>query len=301
MTKNDVAIGDLVEIEKANEIIPKLVSVQDRPTTRKSNTPVNCPSCGSVLAARGVDIACENSSCGAQIMSKLLHFIRALNIEGFSTSAIQKLIDSKLLDQKSLFELDATDLQMFGNLGPKQSSSFIRQLKNLEVTKPEFLAALGIPGCGISKWEKILEKIEFDKIVDAQVSETELLQVVGTSTSAKIIRGLAENEDFIKETLPYLKIVEQKTASIQPSTMQGTPTNRGTGKSLKGKIFCITGTLGMLRNYYVQEIENRGGKVTGISARVDYLVCGLDPGSKLQKAKKLNVSVINEDDLIQML
>ena len=136
--KNNVEIGDTVLIEKANEIIQKLVSVVSRPETRKLNTPDFCPSCSGILVQNGAHLICNNPNCPAQITATLLHFIRCLDIEGFSVKSVELIINSGILDTKELFEITVEEFAEIG-FGPTQSKSLWDQLHSIKISKSKFL------------------------------------------------------------------------------------------------------------------------------------------------------------------
>jgi len=278
---NDVAIGDTVLIEKANEIIPKLVSVVSRPKNRRLNIPNHCPSCSSpIIKHQGAHLICLNSSCPSQIAATLLHFFRCLEIEGFSVKSIEMLVDSGILDSKDLFEISVEDFAKVG-FGPTQSASLWDQLHNIKISKSKFLKSLGITGAGERTFSKVLETIDFDDLIDKNFDLTQLKLIVGPKTGDAIYEGLSDKQTFIKQVLPYIEI-EEPAAPV--------------AGNLTGKTFCITGTLSKKRTEVEKIITDNGGKIAGVNKNLDYLIVGIDPGSKLTKANQLNVQAISEKD-----
>lgn len=285
--RNDIAIGDTILIEKANEIIPKLVSVVSRPKGRYLNVPKKCPTCKFPLVEKGAYIICKNPNCSAQEIENLLYFIRHIDMKGFSISAVEKIIESDILNNKNIFQLTEKELLSIG-FGPTQSSSFVELLKNIKLTEVEFFKALGIEKAGTSAFEKVLENFTFDDIINMKFTYEKLLEIVGPATAQAILEGLADKVDFIGDILPFIKILKKEKIS-------------STSQKLDDKSFCITGTLSKKRAEIENIIEANGGKISSVSKNLDYLVVGTDPGSKLTRAQSLGVKIIDENKFREMI
>jgi DNA ligase (NAD+) len=244
------------------------------------NVPVHCPSCLGEISQIGAHLICQNPNCPAQISATLLHFIRCLDIEGFSEKSVDLIVESGILDKKDLFQLSLDDLQGIG-FGPTQSTNFYDQLHSLKISKARFLKSLGIDKAGERVFEKVLEVIPFDSLIDGEVTLDQLNSVVGTKTAEAIFNGLNNKKTFISAVLPNIEIEEPAVPS---------------NATLSGTLFCITGTLTRKRAEVEKIILDNGGKIGSVSKHLDYLILGMDPGSKLDKAKKLGVKIISETD-----
>ncbi len=294
-------IGDRVFVEKGGEVIPKIVKavIQSRTGQEKEiKVPANCPVCGSqvIRDENQVALRCPNVSCPAQVKERIVHFASraAMDIEGLGESRVALLVDRGLLkDYADIYSLRFEDLVHLEGMGEK---STINLLQAIQASKKQPLSrlifALGIRHIG-SHASQILAKRfgSLDKL--AQASEEQLSQIpeIGPVMAASIsafFSNQANNRVLAKLVAAGVNTKEEKIP---------------TSDVLRGKTFVITGTLsGYTREELITLISSLGGKVTdSVSRKTDYLICGQNPGSKLQKARSLNVPIINENQLEQLL
>ena len=293
----DIRIGDHVILERAGDVIPKIIGVVKEKRTsdcKKFEFPSKCPACGSQVhnSSWEVAIRCINTRCVAKLKRSIQHFISkgAMNIEGLGPATVSQLVDSKLVRSVvDLYYLTEKNLLSLERMGRKSASNLLHKIEeSKELPGDRILYGLGIPNVG---WSVSVELIQaFGTIRDisrAWCVEIQGLEGVGPTISRSIADFFAENDELIDELneagLIYVcneKIEEKITYE--------------TNENIANKTFVITGTLpNMKRAEVISYIESRGGKITSsISSKTNYLICGEKPGSKLNKAEKLGVKII---------
>lgn len=294
-------IGDRVFVEKGGEVIPKIVKavIQSRTGQEKEiKAPVNCPVCGSQVIRDESQVAlrCPNVSCPAQVKERIVHFASraAMDIEGLGESRVALLVDRGLLkDYADIYSLRFEDLVNLEGMGEK---STINLLQAIQASKKQPLSrlifALGIRHIG-SHASQILAKRfgSLDKLASASEEQLSQIPEIGPVMAASIsafFSNQANRQVLAKLVAAGVNTKEEKI----PTT-----------NVLGGKTFVITGTLsGYTREELIRLISSLGGRVTdSVSRKTDYLICGQDPGSKLEKARSLNIPIINENQLEQLL
>jgi DNA ligase (NAD+) len=293
---------DYVEIEKGGEIIPKVVRVipEKRPIESKPfSPPTHCPSCGSVLGKIEGEVAlrCFNSSCPAQIQAALEHFVSrtAMDIRHLGPALIRHLLEHHLVQSVSdLYTLTPEKLMSLARMGEKSAHNVydsIEKSKNNSLDK--LIHGLGIRMIGAQTAKILASKVnDISDLFSMSIEELSRIEMIGP-TMAQSIRlyfDREENQQLINQL---------KSSGVN---------TKGTGKSsaegpLKGKIFVLTGTLSSFtREEASEKIESLGGKVSSsVSKKTDYVVAGEEAGSKLEKAEKLGVKVIDESAFLQLL
>jgi DNA ligase (NAD+) len=302
--RKDVRIGDTVIVRRAGDVIPEVVAVvaERRPGNVKVfKMPARCPVCASrVYREEGEAVArCTGGLvCGAQRKQALLHFAsrRALDIEGLGDKIVDQLVDSSLVRAPAdLFKLDADTLAGLDRMAGKSAANLVAALARARGTTLErFIYALGIRHVGESTARDLARYFgRLDPIMNA--AEDELLQVpdVGPVVAASIARFFAESHN--REGIAKLRAAGVHWPEADPVRAPAGP--------LAGKTFVITGTLPTLKRDAAKSmIEAAGGKVSGsVSNKTDYVVAGDDAGSKLAKARELEVSIIDEAQLRKVL
>ncbi|MFN6991331.1 MAG: NAD-dependent DNA ligase LigA, partial [Fervidobacterium sp.] len=300
--ENDIRIGDYVFIEKAGGIIPQISQViKDlRKGDEKIITPPEkCPVCnGPVGKESGEYVAykCLNPHCPAKLKRHLEVFVsrQSLNIQGLGPKIISKLVDSRLLeDIADIFYLDVFKLSQISGLGPKMISNILNEIEKAKKTSLErLLVGLGIPGVG-EKTAKVLAKKfnTLDALLRADVNELLEVEGIGEDTARNVVEYF-KNEKT-REVIKKLKEAHVSVESLETKVQN----------ILNGLTFCITGTLSsMTREEMKRLIENYGGHFTdSVSKKTDYLICGENPGSKLEKARKFGIKILNEEEFFNIL
>ena len=295
-----IMIGDKVILRKAGEIIPEVVRLDSH--TDKSSAfefPTLCPSCGSTLFESEDEavIRCTNSACPAQLKRHLIHFAMrdAMDIDGLGPAVITQLIDAGLVNNfADLYKLRAIDISSIERMGEKSALNLIEALeksKSNELYRLVF--ALGIRHIGLKAAKLMCEHfLSIDTILNAK--EEDYLEIDGfglvMAQSAAQYFSLPETAELIDE----LKALGMKMPEAKI---------KASGGVFEGKTFVLTGTLPtMTRSEASKIIESNGGKTSSsVSKKTDYVLAGEDAGSKLTKAQSLGVTVISEEELLNMI
>lgn len=302
LRRKDVMIGDTVLIQKAGEIIPEVVRVLPEKRTgqeREFVFPEKCPACHSpVVRPAGETVArCINSGCPAQVKEKIAHFAsrNAMDIDGLGGSRVQLLLDEGLIkDAADIYYLKAEELMRLEKMGEKSADNLLQAIdKSRKNPLHRLLFALGIRFVG-AQTAKILAEHYPDLTALKKASADELLLIpeIGEKTAAGI-RSFFTNE-------ANLNLLSR----LQKAGVQMKNENAGANKQIfSGKTFVLTGTLpNFTRQEAAEIIERLGGKVTGsVSKKTSYLLSGENSGSKYDKAVKLEVPIIDEDDWQRMI
>ena len=304
LRRKDVRVGDTVIVRRAGDVIPEVVSVVGErrpPKTKAVRLPRKCPVCKSdVLRIEGEAVArCTGGLvCAAQRKEALRHFAsrRAMDIEGLGAKIIDQLIEQNLVTTPAdIYNLTVEQVAELDRMGEKSAGNLIAALRNSkETTLPKFLFALGIREVGEATATNLAK--HFSSLEDIEAASSDELQEapdVGPVVAAHI-------KAFFEQSHNQEVIRKLRSAGVHwPDMPKRRPDERG---SLDGKTFVLTGTLdSMTRSEAKRRIEALGGKVTGsVSKKTDYLVCGKDPGSKLEKAEALGITVLDEQDLRKM-
>lgn len=298
--RKDVRIGDTVVIQRAGDVIPEVVEVilSKRPTSSSRFViPESCPACGSptVKVEGEVVTRCLNPLCVAVLKESLKHFVarRAMNIDKVGDRLIETLVDHKLLTNFSdFYRLTKEQILSLDRQGEKSAANI---LKSIEASKQTTLArlifAFGIRFVGEQTAKHLADHfLTVEKFLSA--SEEELLQVpeIGPKV-AKSISEWTHNPLLVDEVHALLKL---GITLAQPQRAQE--------GALSGKSFLITGTLPVKRDDAKDFIEKNGGKIlSSVSSKLNFLVVGDDPGSKVEKAQSLGVKIISWDELQKMI
>jgi DNA ligase (NAD+) len=302
--RKDVRVGDTVVVRRAGDVIPEVVGVQldKRPAHSEVFTMVShCPVCGSVAVREEgeADHRCTGGLfCSAQRKQAILHFAqrRAVEVEGLGDKLVDQLVDSGAVKTlPDLYRLGFTALATLDRMAEKSAHNLLAALEaSKPTTLPRFLFGLGIRHVGEATAKELARHFgTLDAIMAA--SEEDLLQVadVGPIVAASI-------RTFFEQA-HNREVVEQLRA-CGLHWAEGAPAERA-AQTLTGKTFVLTGTFPTLKRDEAKDLlEAAGAKVAGsVSKKTDYVVAGEDAGSKLEKARELGVSVINEAGMLALL
>ena len=298
--RKDVRIGDTVLIERAGDVIPYVVRVfteKRNGRERRFKMPKTCPVCGAdVVRAEGEAVyRCIGASCPAQLKERIRHFAskHALNIDGLGDKLVSQMVDSGLVkDFADLYHLTKERLTALERLAAKSAQNILDAVEgSKDTTLPRFLVALGIPQVGEHLADILAEHFgSIDALEDCSEEDLQRLRGVGPETAKEIAAFFAEEQN-------RRVIARLLRAGVQPKAEK-----RRSGGKLAGKTFVLTGTLSISREEAAQMIELQGGKVTtNVSAKTSYLVVGEDPGSKVEKARKLGVETLDESGWRRLL
>ena len=295
-----IMINDTVIVQKAGEIIPEVVRVdadKRNGSERKFVMPDKCPVCGALVVTdeSGIAVRCPNRMCEAQIFRKIVHFASkdAMDIEGLGPAIVQQLIDCSLLkdvaDLYTLTQEQLTQLEGFAEVSAKNTVSAIENSKSAGLERVIF--ALGIRNIG-QKASKLLAKHfkSIDNLIMASTDEIAEIDDFGEISARSVADYFADRTNIeLVEKLRKYGVVMEFSENIEDLRFEG-------------KTFVLSGGLdSMTRSRAEEIIESFGGKTSSsVSSKTSYLLLGDKPGSKLEKARKLGVEIIDEQQFLKM-
>lgn len=305
----DLRTGDRVAVERAGDVIPKVVHVvpsEGRESLPPVVFPEVCPDCGTELVRDPEQAVtrCPNSlSCGAQLRAGLRHFAgrSAMDIDGLGEKLIDQLVERTLVTRASdLYTLGRTQLRQLERMGSRSADNLVAAIdQSRQAPLHRVLVALGIPEVGTTTARDLAEHFRsLDALIAAD--HDALLQVHGVgSTVAGHVRDFFDDPER-QEEIARLRQLGVAFPALPPKEDHGPA---GDVEGVAGKTFVLTGTLPtMQRSEAKERILAAGGKVTGsVSSKTDFLVAGEKAGSKLAKAQKLEVAVLSEAALLALL
>lgn len=299
--RKDVRVGDTITVEKGGDVIPKVTSVlmDKRPRgARQITPPVKCPVCGQPVHRFGEEVAwrCINQGCPAIVRESILHFAsrKAMNIDGLGEKIVDQLINAGLArDYCSLYELKKEQLVELERWGDASAEKLLQQIEKSRSNELERLIfALGIRFVGERAARILADQFQsIDKLMKAKAEELVEIHEIGPKVAESIVFYFSVDQN-------RARIARLLKLGVKPRHQ-----SRVTGSALAGKTVVVTGTLEKFSRDQIHEmIEREGGKASGsVSSRTSYLVAGTDAGSKLDKAKKLNVPILTEDEFLSLL
>lgn len=298
--EKDIRIGDTVILRKAGEIIPEVVALKSRgENTVPFEMPVVCPSCGSPVSRVEGEAAvrCTNTACPAQLMRNLIHFVSrsAMDIDGLGPAVLELLVSKDLVSSPvDLYKLKAEDISVLDRMGEQSASNIIRAIeKSKQNDLNRLVTGLGIRLVGQKAARLLCEKFNtIDALMNADLESIVQIDGIGEAMAQSVVNyfSLPKTAEMINEFKQLgIKLTE--------------PVAEKKNDIFAGKTFVLTGTLPtMKRSEAAKLIEDNGGKVTGsVSKKTDYVLAGEDAGSKLTKAQTLGITVISEEQLLEMI
>jgi len=304
MERLGIKIGDTVVIEKAGDVIPKVIEVLDRMRTgreKKFKIPKQCPTCGEKVEKKEKDTPessvayfCTNSKCPAKNERYLEHFVSVFEIYELGPKILKRFKDEGLItDAADIFSLTKEDIAPLERFGEKSAENIIQEIDSKKkISLARFLWALGILHVGEETARDLAINFKtIENIKQASQEEINEIENIGPAVSRSVSQFFRDkkNLDFIRK-LQEQGVLIEKTESV------------GEGK-FSGKTFVLTGTLvGQSRDFVKEKIISQGGKVSGsVSGNTSFVLVGKDPGSKLKEAQKLGIKTINEAEFLKML
>jgi len=301
LKRKDVRVGDQVFVRRAGDVIPEIVKVIDSVRTGAETEyvfPDHCPVCGAaaVMDEDGAILRCTGLDCPAQLQARLQHFASrgGMDIEGLGEKLAAQFVESGHVKRAAdLYRLDLATLTDLERMGEKSAQNFLDALeRSKHPPLRRFLYALGIRHVGDATARALAEHFrDVRALYDADADALTRVKDVGPEM-AKVIAGFfssPQNREGIEALL---------AAGVAPQPPEDT--SRG---PFAGKTVVLTGTLaGLTREQAKEEVERRGGKVSGsVSKKTDFLVAGEEAGSKLKKAAELGVKVLDERAFLDLL
>ena len=299
--EKDIRIGDTVVIQKAGDIIPEVVrsvpELRDG-SERVFQMPQSCPACGTRLVREAGEAVwrCDNSQCPAKLVEGLVYFASrdALDIEGMGPAVVQQLVDAGLVKNPAdIFKLTKEQLLGLDRFGERSAAKLVASIEEAKGRGlARLLTALGILHVGTQTAASLAAYFgSMEKLVTA--TEDQLAQVpdIGPVVASSI-------SAFFQNPKNIQLIEELKKLGVKMDEPK-----QSRGEAFSGKTFVVTGTLSQFSRKEAKDaIESLGGKTTeSVSKNIDYLVVGEKPGSKLDKARELGISILDEQQFIDML
>ena len=300
--RKDIRPGDTVVVEKAGEIIPQVVSVVNPGRDRRPEPfrmPENCPACNEKLIKSDQEVAwrCINPECPPQIRERIKHFASrdAMDIEGLGEAVVEQLIGEGLITNfADLYSLRKENLIPLERMAEKSAQNLIDAIEKSKTQPLErVIYALGIRFVGKTVAKDLAEHFgTLDLLMSTGIEEMTAIDSIGPKIAGSVHAFFSneQNVNLIKRLKEAgISFQQNKTVAIS--------------SSLEGKTFVLTGTLpSYTRNEVKALIDKHGGSTSSsVSKNTDFLLTGDSAGSKLEKAKKLNINILSEDDFKSMI
>lgn len=304
-----IKIGDTVIISRAGDVIPQVNKVLKELRTGKEkefHMPKKCSVDSSEVVKDGVAYRCSNKNCGARQREFLYHFVAAFGMDGLGPKIIDRFLDEGLIgDAADIFTLKKGDIAALERFGEKSAENIVSEVEaRKKIPIDRFIYALGILHVGeetarllAQKALSVNSKINSPKDISNIFEHLSLEQLqeipdIGPAIAASIREYFQDkrHQELIKKLDKVGVVLE--TAGVKPKSQK-----------LKGQIFVLTGTLESLdRDEAKEKIRSLGGEISeSVSKKTSYVVAGAEPGSKLEKAKKLGVKTLNEKEFMRVL
>ena len=302
ISSKDIRIGDRVLVRKAGDIIPEVIRPLAEKRTgaeRRFIMPRTCPSCGepAIREEGEAAVRCTNPSCPAQLERTITHFASrgAMDIEGMGESTVRALIGASLIaDAADIYSLDREDIARLDGFGEKSASNLIAAIEASKSTPPAgFIYALGIRHVGEKTAQLLADRFgTAAALAGAEFEQLCLIDEIGPEIAASIV-------SFFSHEATKNLIARLNAAGVG---LTESAVRKG-GGTLDGMTFVVTGTLSRLSRSEAEAlIKANGGKASGsVSKKTSYLLCGENPGSKLDKARELGIKIINEEEFFSLL
>lgn len=300
--RKDIREGDTVMVEKAGEIIPQVVSVVN-PDAKDRNPPFkmpdDCPACGEKLVKLEGEVAwrCINLQCPPQVRERVTHFASrdAIDIEGLGEAVVELLIEEDLIKTYAdLYSLKKEDIVPLERMGEKSAQNLIDAIeKSKNQSLDRVIYALGIRFVGKTVARDLADNFQsIDALIDAGLETMTNINSIGPKIAESV------EEFFSKEkNLELIKKLKEAGLTLKQEETQLL------SKKLEGKKIVLTGSLpSFTRKEATELIEKHGGTTTSsVSSNTDFVLYGDSPGSKYDKAQKLNIITLDENDFKQLI
>lgn len=299
IVRKNVKLNCDVLIRRSNDVIPEIIKGLGREGLEEIEIPTVCPSCKSFLSRDGVHLYCTNTiSCRPQIVKSIVHFASrdAMNIEGFSEKLADQFYEKLCVKRISnLYEITFDDLLTLDKVKEKKANNILRSIeKSKECNLYNFIYALGIKNVGLKTSKDIVKEYKtLDRIMSVTREELDKIYGIGDVILDDIFKFL--NNEGVREEIRRLIELGVKFKYEEEVEVQDNLFN--------GKIVVVTGTIKNLSRKDIKELlEKLGARISeSVSKKTDYVIFGENAGSKLSKAKSLNLNMISEDEFNEII
>jgi len=301
LRRKDVQIGDYVVVQRAGDVIPEVVRVLAEKrdgSQREFNMPATCPVCGAEVVRSEGESAyrCTNVSCPAQVIETIAHFASrdAMDIDGLGPAIVTQMVEQGVIKTPAdLYFLEKKVLVDLERMAEKSADNLLNAIKTSK-DRPlnQVIVALGIPFVGTTTARTLARYYRsVDRLAGADSEELQSLEDIGPKVARSVTAFFAQPQN--REMIERMKAAGVNMAT-QTETRQDSP--------LTGRTIVFTGSLRALTRKQAQDMAaNMGAKVTSsVSKKTDFVVTGENPGSKFEKAKKLGVATMTEEDFLKI-
>ena len=296
LMRKDVKVGSRVLIRRSNEVIPEILgAVSHTEGSVPVQKPTVCPYCGSPVREVGANLFCSNEGCPPRVVQKLTHFCskNAMDIEGLSEQTLQLLLEKRNVKNFSdLYGLTAASFEGLEGFREKKIGNLLSAVdRSRHIPLERFLYALGIDGIGRVAARDLAAYGSVEAVAALTREELLSLENVGEVTANAVLSYFANEEN-------RAELARLKAAGVAPYVEQ-----RATEGAFAGESVVLTGTLSSMgRSEAQQRIEALGGTCqTSVTSKTTLVIAGEKAGSKLEKAKKLNIPVISEEEFLKRI
>lgn len=296
--EKNISVGDIIRVRKAGDIIPEVLGSVEKHGDEIFTLPDKCPVCGTELVKSDEEAAirCPNLECPAQIFRSIVHFASkgAMNIDGLGPQIVRVLLDKGLIKSvDDLYTLRTSDLMELDNFKEKSVSNLLKAIENSKQnTLDRLVFALGIRNIGQASAKLLCDKFgDLDNIMNATAEQIAEIDGFGEVMANSVFKAFHEQH--------MIKLVQRlRDCGLNMSYVRTQVDDR-----FAGKTFVLTGTLPTLKRDEAKAlIEKYGGKASGsVSKKTDYVLAGEEAGSKLTKAQQLGITIITEEQFMQMI
>ncbi len=295
-----IRVHDRVLIERAGDVIPKVVKVVQQLGAQEYRMPAHCPACGQkIVKVKDLDVAyrCINSDCPAQLERALLHFASrtAMDIEGLGEAVINQLVKMKLLKSLAdIYKLNANNLLTLELFKEKKANNLLEAIaKSKTQSLARLIFALGIRHVGQkAAYTLAMEFASMDKLIQAKLEDLDRISEIGEVMARSVIDyfALSQTKKLIQELKNAQVNMSQKILKVKAS-------------GLTGKVIVFTGPLKEFSRAQAEELvqQAQGMATKAVSSKTDFLVATERNGAKYKKAKELGVKIINEEEFTEMI
>ena len=294
--RKDIRLGDKVIILRSGDVIPKIIKVLTHERDGSEvvfKKPTHCPVCESELLQEEVLIKCQNLSCESRVVNSIMYFASkpCLNIDGLGVKIVEALFKSGLVKSVvDLFDLTLEKLLELEGFKEKKSQNLLNSLVNAKGSDYwRFINSLGIEHIGEVASKTLAEQFGFDFV---------------NATKEQIVECEGIGEEMAESLLEFVRVNAETISKLQSILEPLEPVKREEAKEnpFKAKTVVLTGTMSESRGAIKEMLESLGAKVSGsVSKKTDFLIYGEDAGSKYDKAEKLGVKTLTEDEMRKMI
>lgn len=293
--QHELKKGDVIEIIRSGEVIPKFLSVV-KPADGKISYPKKCPICKTDVEEVDIRILCPNQNCPGKLRESILNYIQKIGIDDLSSKRLEEMIKKELVTEiKDLYSLSLEKLLTLDKTKEKLANKLLATIENSkDVEIVTFLSALGIQGGAINKCERVVNHgyNTIEKILQLTVEQLVEVEGFAEKSATEFITSLKSKNNLIKDLIKVgVKI-------------RGREIKEKSDSAISGKSICITGSLSRKRSDIENVIRENGGKAVGsVSKNTDYLITNETEAksSKYKKAISLDIPIITEDEFFEMI